>query len=82
MEDDSIARVRADFEALKAKLKASADQLDPERYDAITAQIVALDEATITERIAQRRASLRIQRMMVEIEGRLQAAEERDRERT
>jgi hypothetical protein len=82
VENDSFAKVREDFEALKAKLKASADQLEPERYDEITARIVALDEATIKEQIARRRGSYRIERMMAEIEGRLCAAEEHERDRT
>ena len=82
MDDDNLTRVRADFDALKAKLKASADQLEPERYDAITARILEGDETTIRERIALRRGSYRVEQMMAAIERRLQVAEERERERT
>lgn len=80
--EDSVALIRADFETLKARLKASADELEPDRYDAITARIVAGDEATIRERIAQRRGSHRIERALEEIERRLTGAEERGRDRT
>lgn len=79
--DEDIAKVRADFEALKAKLKTSVDQLEPERYDRITAKLVALDQDAIRELIAKRRGSHRVERLIGEIEHRLEAAEENGRER-
>ena len=82
MSHDDIARVRADFDALKAKLKASADQLDPERYDQVTARLVALDEVAIRDVIAKRKGSHKIARLMADIEQRLDVAEGRERERT
>lgn len=81
MTDDDIAKVRADFETLKAKLRASVDQLEPERYDQITAKLVALDEGAIKDLIAKRRGSHRVERLMGEIERRLGAVEESGRER-
>ncbi len=81
-EKDSVARIRAEFNALKAKLKASAEELDPERYDRVTAAILAFDETVIRQQIKQRYGSVRIARMMQDIERRLDAAEERERERT
>lgn len=75
---DSFMKVRADFEALKSKLKASSDDLDPEHYDRLTAKLVAHDEATIRQIIEKRRGSHRIERAMAEIERRLAAAEERE----
>ena len=81
MSNDDIAHVRADFNALKAKLKASVDQLDPERYDRVTAKLVALDETAIRDVIAKRKGSQRVERLMAEIERRLVVAEEQGRDR-
>ena len=81
-EEESIHRIRADFEALKAKLKVSADKLDTERYERITAEILELDETVIKRQIEQRRGSYRVAKLMAELEIRLSAAEELIRDRT